>query len=383
MKKLMAIITSLLLLSTISVSAAAADHTWSGVDRVVAFGDIHGDYEKYVFLLKSAGLVDDRLKWSGGKTHYVQLGDVTDRGPGSRKIVDLIMRLEREAVRKRGRVHFVIGNHEAMNMVGDLRYVHPGEYEAFAVSSSVRTRNRVYVNHIANVKKNTSEEERPLFDDAYRAAWDKEHPLGWVEHRRAWGPGGKYGKWLMKHHAVIKVNDMLFVHGGIGPKYAAFTRDMLNDQVIADVKTGVYNSEAMISESEGPLWYRGLALNPEAEEAPHLGALLANHGVSHIIVGHTQITGAIVPRFGDGAIMIDVGLGAHYGSRDAWLEATGEGLFVHHRGKRLDLPSEGGEALMNYLKAAAALDPQPSPITDYISKLESAAQAETAGGTAE
>ena len=55
---------------------------WTGVDRVVAVGDVHGDYDQLVAVLRSAGLIDEQGNWTGGKTHLVQNGDVLDRGPG-------------------------------------------------------------------------------------------------------------------------------------------------------------------------------------------------------------------------------------------------------------------------------------------------------------
>lgn len=354
----------------VSPVSAAADNTWTDVERIVAFGDIHGDYEQFTALLTSAHLINSRGKWSGGRTHFVQLGDVTDRGPDSRKIVDLIIKLEKEARRAKGQVHFVIGNHEAMNMVGDLRYVHPGEYQAFAGPSSVRVRDRQYRRTVDHIKATTPEDTWPTFDDVYRAAWDAEHPLGYVELRQAWGPQGKYGRWLVKHHAVIRINDAVFMHGGIGPKYVDHSRKTLNDQVVADLKTGNYNPDALIMDEQGPLWYRGLVMNPEAEEQPHVSALLASHEVSHIVVGHTPLVGAIYPRFGDDVILIDVGIGAHYGGRSAFLEITEGGMTAWHRGTALAIPSDGGQTRIDYLKSAAALDPQPSPIEATITRLE-------------
>ena len=61
------------------------DYHWSGVERVVAIGDLHGDYNQYINVMQSAGLLDKKGKWSGGKTHLVQTGDITDRGDDSRK----------------------------------------------------------------------------------------------------------------------------------------------------------------------------------------------------------------------------------------------------------------------------------------------------------
>ena len=92
---------------------------WTGVERTVAVGDVHGDYDQLAAVLKSAGLIDEQGNWSGGKTHLVQNGDVLDRGPDSRKAMDLLMRLEKQAAEAGGYVHALIGNHEAMNVYGD------------------------------------------------------------------------------------------------------------------------------------------------------------------------------------------------------------------------------------------------------------------------
>ena len=102
------------------------------VDRVVAVGDIHGDYEQFVKVLASAGLIDGNGNWTGGKTHLVQTGDILDRGPDSRAVMDLLIKLQQQAAQAGGGVHCLIGNHEAMNVYGDRRYVSPGEYAAFS-----------------------------------------------------------------------------------------------------------------------------------------------------------------------------------------------------------------------------------------------------------
>ncbi|MBT5724208.1 MAG: protein-tyrosine-phosphatase, partial [Gammaproteobacteria bacterium] len=121
-----------LLLTTglLTACTSAAKDVFKGVDRIVAVGDLHGDYDQYIKVLTTNGLVDEQLRWQGGKTHFVQLGDVVDRGPDSLRIIRHLMKLEKEAKKKGGRVHVLIGNHEVMNIQNDLRYVHPGEYSA-------------------------------------------------------------------------------------------------------------------------------------------------------------------------------------------------------------------------------------------------------------
>ncbi|HLE69128.1 MAG TPA: metallophosphoesterase, partial [Vicinamibacteria bacterium] len=98
----------------------AGQWEWIGVARIVAIGDVHGAFDNMVAVLKNAGILDEKLKWKGGKAHLVQNGDVVDRGPHSRKAMDLLMELEEQAEKAGGRVHVLIGNHEAMNLVGIL-----------------------------------------------------------------------------------------------------------------------------------------------------------------------------------------------------------------------------------------------------------------------
>jgi hypothetical protein len=107
-------ITACLLTLPGAVSASeAVQSAWRNVDRVVAFADVHGAYTELTALLRTAGVVDERLKWSVGGTHVVSLGDLLDRGEDSRKVMDLLMRLQDEAAAAGGRLHVVLGNHEA------------------------------------------------------------------------------------------------------------------------------------------------------------------------------------------------------------------------------------------------------------------------------
>ena len=90
----------------ISQAALADDPTWrwNGVARIVAFGDVHGAQRELVALLQQVGVIDAEQHWSGGATHLVSVGDLIDRGPGSKAVLDLLMRLETEAPRAGGKV---------------------------------------------------------------------------------------------------------------------------------------------------------------------------------------------------------------------------------------------------------------------------------------
>src|SRR4029450_4721943 len=94
-------------------------------ERIVAVGGVHGAFEEMVSILQRAGLIDAEHHWSGGASVLVQTGDLVDRGPKSRAVMDLVMNLEKEQSQQKGRVVALLGNHELMILYGDLRYVVP------------------------------------------------------------------------------------------------------------------------------------------------------------------------------------------------------------------------------------------------------------------
>jgi hypothetical protein len=349
---------------------ALAEDTWENVERIVAIGDVHGDYEQLVTLLRQSGLIDQNNDWTGGATHLVQTGDIPDRGPGTRKIMDLLMSLEKPARKSGGFLHALIGNHDAMNVYGDLRYIHPGEFAAFQTPKSERVRDRAYQEYVRQIKDARPREQWPDFEGSFRADWEKDHPLGYVEHREAFSPSGKYGKWITGHNVIIKINDMLFLHGGIGPAYAGSSVREINKQADQAFRDLSGSKGGVLVDSEGPLWYRGLANNDETAEAANLEAVLKNFDVNHIVIGHTPTVGTVIPRFGGRVLMIDVGLSAAYGKRLACLVVEGGKLYTLHRGEKLPLPTGSGADLVEYLRKAAALDPPPSPILTLIESLE-------------
>ncbi|MBM3811968.1 MAG: metallophosphatase [Acidimicrobiia bacterium] len=312
---------------------SASPDVWSGVDRIVAIGDVHGDYTRFVKILKATGLVDERLRWSGGKTHLVQTGDVTDRGPDSRKAMDLLMKLEREAQRAGGRVHALIGNHEAMNVYGDLRYVSEEEYAAFRTKESERLRNRYYEHHVEEAKSAGKEPEP-------RAAWEQKNPLGFIEHRLAFNSSGDYGRWIRNLNAIVQINDTVFLHGGISPKFAGETIRSLNDRIRAELKDFSKLEKGVTTDQEGPLWYRGWADGQENEMAESLVKVLGALSVRRMVIGHTITpTRAVMSRFGGRVIMIDVGLSAVYNGRIGYLVYEDKKWQAFDEQTRLPIPA--------------------------------------------
>ena len=349
---------------------ASAEDVWTGVDRIVAVGDVHGDYDQFIAVLRHAGVIDEDEKWSGGQTHFVQTGDVPDRGPDTRKILDLLKDLEKQAKKAGGQVHPLIGNHEAMNMYGDLRYVTTEEFQAFSSVNSRRLQERAYDVHVERIRRSPPAGGLPTFGPVYEQEWKAEHPLGYVEHRQAYSQDGEYGRWIRKNNAVIQINDTIFMHGGWSPKYADWEIEALNKQIHDELEDFSKLRGGVTVDSEGPLWYRGLAQGDQTELTPHLDTLLARLGAKRIVMGHTPTIGTVFPRFGGKALLIDVGLSETYGGRMACLVIENGVPYTLHRSKRIDLPADGSvEELYGYLSAAAALDPDPSPLASTLEGL--------------
>ena len=243
MKKYTLLLGLLLLVIAGPVLAKAVkvdDYHWTGIERIVAIGDLHGDYEQYIRVMQSAGLLDKKGNWSGGKTHMVQTGDVTDRGPDSRKIIDHLVKLAKQAKRKGGYVHLLIGNHETMNVTGDLRYVHAGEFQAFTTRNSEKYQEMQWQAQIQWMQGNVPE-FGALDLEVYRQEWEQQVPLGWVEHRQGWALNGDYGSWVADNQVAVQLNETIFLHGGISAKYCGFSLQSLTEQVIACL---LYTSDA-------------------------------------------------------------------------------------------------------------------------------------------
>jgi len=324
-------------------ATAQTEDVWNNVDRIVAVGDVHGDYDQFVTVLRSAGVIDAEGNWTGGKTHLVQTGDLVDRGPQSRKVLDFVIKLESQARRSGGWVHALIGNHEAMNIMGDLRYVSPADLASY---------------------QSESPEEEPG------------KPAGYAGQRKLWSRDGTYGKWVRSHNTIVKINDTVFVHGGIGPKYASSSIREMNDRIREELNDPSKLPGGWVIDQEGPLWYRGLAEGDQPKLEAHVSAVLKKLKAERMVIGHTFTDGAITPRFGGKVLLIDIGLARIYDPllRQECLVIENGKPFVLHRGVRLELPSDEGRDMIRFLKAAAALDPQPSSLLKRIAELESKTQ---------
>jgi len=318
-------------------------------ERVVAVGDIHGAYDRFVAILRAANLIDSRNRWIGKKAVLIQTGDVLDRGADSRKALDLIRKLERDAQGDGGRVIPLLGNHEVARLVDDWRYVSPGELDAFKTPDSNDLRDRAITILGAEAEKQAKAAGKPWDADEYRQKFIKEIPLGYLEMRQAFGPMGDYGKWVRARPAVARVNGIVYLHGGISAEVAPLGCEGIDLAVrkdLASVPAPPEQIAKLLSISEtGPLWYRGLANDAEDALAPTLEMTLTQMKARAIVVGHTVVAShRITPRLGGRIIQIDTGMvgGDFYaGGVASALELQGDkatAIYVDHR-EPLEVPA--------------------------------------------
>jgi hypothetical protein len=272
----------LILVSLLPIARAQAEaDRWSNVERVIAFADVHGAYDDLTQLLRAAGIVDAQLHWAAGTAHVVSTGDLMDRGPGSRQVMDLLMRLQTEARSAGGMLHVVLGNHEAMNLLGDLRYVTPAEFAAYKA------------------------EDPAVLPDTT-------HPPGYFGKRAAFARDGQYGRWLLGLPVAIIINDTLFMHGGPSTVLAGLSIEEINQRYRAALSS-VENLEAAdqnpLLSHDGPNWYRGAALCNEASETDVLKPLMDGLGVKRVVIGHTITRNLrVVSRFDGTVVKLDTGM---------------------------------------------------------------------------
>jgi len=311
-----------------------------GARKVVAVGDVHGDLDRFVDVLTMAGMVGDRQEWTGGSATLVQAGDLVDRGSKSREVIELLMRLDREAKKAGGRVACSIGNHEAMRMHGDLRYVAAAEYESYRSKKSEEEREKRYREDLRQKGAEGNDARRADLSVGYRQNWEKEHPLGQAELLKAYSPTGPMGKWILQQRAVLKLDESLFLHGGISPKYAEWSESRFNDRIHEELLKGrdLQGKDSVCEDTEGPLWWRGFAQDSEETLATHVDQLLAKHKVQRIIVGHTPTEGkGVVSRLGGKIILADVGLSEYFGARRACVVIENGQAWALDRGQRIQL----------------------------------------------
>src|SRR5467141_823269 len=227
----------LLILSAVTALPGPAKTPPEPRESIIAIADVHNDFDDFVAILRRTGLIDQQNHWTGGKTTFVQVGDLLDRGPKPREVMNLMMALEKESAQAGGRVVGLLGNHEVMNIMGDLRYVTAANYASFADSNSENRQKAAYDEYVkwrGNHASLLAELPQPM--ELTEAEWMARHPAGYVEQREAFGPKGEYGHWLRGHAAVAEIEGIIFLHGGIHPDLAKTKLDAINNGIHDEIK---------------------------------------------------------------------------------------------------------------------------------------------------
>ena len=206
-------------------------------DRIFAMADIHGNYDSAIRLLRRAGLIDEDDDWIRRRGTFIQTGDYTDRGPQVRRVLDLLMSLEDDA--PRGSVEVLLGNHEMMNILGDLRDVTETDYASFRDSRSERRRRSAFDDYVDFTQDRAERLDLPdpEFTSEMESEWMAAHPPGFVEHREAFSKNGRYGKWLRERPVVVIRRGVVFLHAGISPMISDLSIDQVNARVHEEIRT--------------------------------------------------------------------------------------------------------------------------------------------------
>jgi hypothetical protein len=350
-------------------------HSADDPPRIVAIGDVHGAYAEFTALLSSAGLVDAALDWTGGNTQLVVLGDVLDRGGESRQSLELLIRLSEQAARVGGEAQLVLGNHEVMNLVGDLRYVTAAEYAAYIGDEPPGARDAAWQRFRAAAGGDRT-------TAAVSAQFAALYPPGFFGHRALFARDGRFGAWLLERPVLATIGRTAFVHGGLPAAVAGRTAADINREYGAALRAYLAAVDALSSagalHAEDPFhehatraadfvatqsaaaraalrraadniealgrsapfrgdavfWYRGTAACSPAIELARLEQAFASLGVDRVVIGHTPTPdGRVQSRFDAAVIRADTGmLAAHYGGRPAAVVIRGADVRVVYAG---------------------------------------------------
>jgi hypothetical protein len=351
--------------------------------RIVAVSDVHGAYDALVGVLRAAKLVDDRVAWSGGHATLVVVGDTVDRGSGSQRVLELLMRLEAEASAAGGRAQLVLGNHEVMNLTGALDYVTAEDYAAYAGDESAAEREAAFARFRAARAADAANA------DALAAEFERLYPPGFFAQRAAFASGGKLGAWLLRQPVILVLGDTVFVHGGlpaglvgkaaadVNAEYsaalhaylAAFDalvaagalhvedafaeRPLLAERFVADAQRAGTSVPAQVGGAverlkmltrgselglDAVYWYRGTVSCSEAVERDRVVRALASLGARRVVVGHTPVPIArIVSRFDGTVLRVDTGM-QQRGGRASALVLEGGSASALYAGEPVGAP---------------------------------------------
>ena len=252
-------------------------------EKLFAVSDIEGNYNDFITILTNNKIIDSDLNWNFGNGHLVLNGDLVDRGEFVTQVLWLVRKLETEAEKSGGKVHYLLGNHDIMLMQGDTRYA---------------------VEKYHDLAKKTGRDLKDYF-----------------------APDTYFGSWMRGRNAVEKIGNTVFVHGGLSDSLLTYgiSIDKINEiaRRNIDVPDSLISKEAdLIYGSFGPFWYRGLVTDNKKYDKikkKELKKILAYFDADMIVVGHCVVD-EVSEEFKGNVVRIDVD---HY-------EAESCGIFIEN-----------------------------------------------------
>lgn len=373
---------------TASETPAPAAH--AELPRIVAIGDVHGAFEPLRAILREAELIDAEDRWIGGDAILVQTGDLLDRGARVHEVVELMRSLERQAPEHGGRVIGLLGNHETMNLLMDLRDVNPDSLEPWTSKRSERRRTvhcRRYIDIERDRARRSGREapRRSELDDRCR----QETPLGLLEYLDDLRADEDLGRWLRSRPTTARLGPWIFVHGGLSAAMSGAGVELVNRQIRQEIEAfdrlrrhlitrGLVLETAPIAElvavarglrqmversgaeleaptvkeldyflgledwwvlsPAGPLWYRGWA-KAGPEDTDGLVSVIRAFGAERAVAGHTpRASHSIEGRLDDRVFLVDTGmLEEVYRGRPSALEIVGQRVTALYLGGERDV----------------------------------------------
>ena len=280
-------IRALALVISFAISACSAESPDETSNRLVAIGDLHGDIGSARQAFQLAGAIDESDRWIGKNLTVVQLGDIIGRSFQDREVLDFLLALQLKAASGGGRLHLLIGNHEVFGARLELRWVHEDAYEAFASTPG-----------------------QNLSDPRLADIPQHQRPRG-----AALLPGGHYARQLADFHAVLRVGDTIFAHGGVTPHWAKYGIDQINEDVgkwfsgetdepvsTLGMDPGKFDDSVMMSRH----------FSTEDADCELLGESLEILGAKRMVVAHT-VQQSIISKCGERVWAIDTGMSRYYG----------------------------------------------------------------------
>jgi hypothetical protein len=274
--------------------------------KLLAVSDIEGNIDQLLQFLQFHNVIDKAYNWSWGANHLLFNGDSVDRGDKVTELLWFIRKLQQQAIKAGGNVHFVLGNHEAMILADDIRYTHP-KYKFFAERIGI----------------------------PYHQLFNNRSILG---------------NWLRAQNSVVQVGSYLFTHAGYGPELHALnlSKKEINTKLRNSLGPPAWPERNELAtslawHSKGPLWYRGYFKKHSEKYGPkptdkELDAILFRHNANAVIVGHT-VTGTVGWLDGDKRL---IGIDVHWDT-----PGEGQGLLVT-KGKLFRATmTESNEELVN------------------------------------